>query len=286
MAILIVFGGIILISLVIIIPCAILLAILNIPEGNKANEKVINKKNSRVNSNLNYNVALNSLFINDKEKGKLGEKIVASELEKINGDKKILNDIMINDQGKSRQIDHIAITEYGVFVIETKNYAGSIYGNEKSYEWKQYLRRKEFKMLNPVHQNYAHYQIVKKAIYDESIYVEPIVVFTDRCKLMVNTTSKVTYSSMLVSYINNKPKVLSKEKIDEIYKNIIEEKITNEEQIKDHEYNVKKYIEYKERNIEKGICPRCGEKLVIKNSENGQFYGCSAFPTCNFIKNI
>lgn len=69
-----------------------------------------------------------------KYKGKVGEKIVAEDLEKIDGYKHIINNVMINDNGKSRQIDHIAITEYGVFVIETKNYAGTIYGKETSTE--------------------------------------------------------------------------------------------------------------------------------------------------------
>ena len=72
-------------------------------------------------------------------KGKTGEKLVAERLEIIDGYKHILNDIMLNDNGKSRQIDHIAITEYGVYIIETKNYAGTIYGRETSNEWQQYL---------------------------------------------------------------------------------------------------------------------------------------------------
>lgn len=49
-------------------------------------------------------------------KGKTGEKLVAERLEIIDGYKHILNDIMLNDNGKSRQIDHIAITEYGVYI--------------------------------------------------------------------------------------------------------------------------------------------------------------------------
>lgn len=49
-------------------------------------------------------------------KGKSGEKLVAERLEIIDGHKHIINNIMINDNGKSRQIDHIAITKYGVFI--------------------------------------------------------------------------------------------------------------------------------------------------------------------------
>ncbi len=28
------------------------------------------------------------------------------------------------------------------------------------------------------------------------------------------------------------------------------------------------------------ICPRCGEKLVLRNGKNGIFYGCKRFPKC------
>ena len=75
----------------------------------------------------------------EEYKGKIGEKETAIYLSKIEGNKQIINNITLNDNGKTRQIDHIAITETGVFVIETKNFSGQIYGRENSKEWKQYL---------------------------------------------------------------------------------------------------------------------------------------------------
>ncbi|MEK3876475.1 topoisomerase DNA-binding C4 zinc finger domain-containing protein [Paenibacillus sp. FSL M7-0420] len=33
-------------------------------------------------------------------------------------------------------------------------------------------------------------------------------------------------------------------------------------------------------------CPKCGSKLVLRNSSKGQFYGCSSFPKCRHIKPI
>ena len=36
---------------------------------------------------------------------------------------KVLNDVMVRTQnGKTSQIDHIVVSAYGIFVIETKNY--------------------------------------------------------------------------------------------------------------------------------------------------------------------
>lgn len=193
---------------------------------------------------------------------------------------------MINDQGKSRQIDHIAITEYGVFVIETKNYSGYISGKENLEEWTQYLGGKKYPLKNPIYQNYGHYKIVKNVIFDEKIYIEPIVIFIDGCKVNVATHNKVMFASMIVKYIQRKPKVLSQSKINELYDIIMENRITNEEAIQNHDFNVKKYIEYKDKIVNSGICPRCESKLVLRNSKNGSFYECSSFPKCRFIKSI
>ncbi len=221
-----------------------------------------------------------------KFKGEEGEKAVARHLEMIDGHKYIFNNIMINDNGKSRQIDHIAVTEYGVYVIETKNYSGKILGKETSENWIQYLGNKQYRFKNPIHQNYGHTEIVKKILKDTTNQIFSIVVFCARCKLKVKTFSPVIYHTEVEKFITNNPKVLEKEKIEEINKIITENKIVNEETIKDHNYNVKKYVEYKNQKAEKGICPRCGGKLLMRNSKSGQFYGCSNFPKCRYTKSI
>lgn len=219
-------------------------------------------------------------------KGKCGEEIVKKQLESMSGYKYIINNIMINDNGKSRQIDHIAITEHGVFVIETKNYAGTIYGREKSTEWKQYLNQKCFNFKNPIHQNYGHTEIVKKVLEGETDKIYSIVAFTRRCRLKVDAQSTVLYDSQLNNFIKSKEKVLNYIDIDNIYKIIMENGITNQEAIRNHNYNVKHYIEYKNSISNEGKCPRCGRDLIRRKGKRGEFYGCSNYPKCRYTKNI
>ena len=219
-------------------------------------------------------------------KGKCGEKIVKKQLENISGYKYIINNIMINDNGKSRQIDHIAITEHGVFVLETKNYGGIIYGKEKSTEWKQYLNQKCFNFKNPIHQNYGHAEIVKKVLEAVTDKVYPIVVFTRRCKLKIDIQSTVLYDNQLSTFIKSKENILSYADIDNIYKTIMENAITNEEAIKNHNYNVKHYIQYKDSISNIGKCPRCGSNLKRRKGKRGEFLGCSNYPKCMYTKNI
>ena len=66
-----------------------------------------------------------------KIKGYLGEKAVSNRLSKLDQSKyKVINNLMLQVGNKTTQIDHIVVSNYGIFVIETKNYMGWIIGNE------------------------------------------------------------------------------------------------------------------------------------------------------------
>lgn len=57
---------------------------------------------------------------------------------------------------KSTQIDHVIISLYGIFCIETKSHQGNIYGSFKRKYWKQYLGNKSYEVYNPIRQNNHH----------------------------------------------------------------------------------------------------------------------------------
>ena len=65
--------------------------------------------------------------------------------------------------GGSTQIDHIIVSVYGIFVIETKNYKGWIYGSEKQKQWTQsFPNGSKFKFQNPLRQK-------KRGIRDKDV---------------------------------------------------------------------------------------------------------------------
>ena len=103
--------------------------------------------------------------------GKAGEKRVARKLDWLPKEYIVLNDIMLPTQYGTTQIDHIVVAPYGIFVIETKNYKGWIFGHENSEEWKQSLLGKkrfwgwsseQHKFRNPIRQNQAHTRTIKR----------------------------------------------------------------------------------------------------------------------------
>ena len=86
-----------------------------------------------------------------KIRGFFGEFWVKLELKRLPKDKFIiLNDIMIKDDNGTHQIDHLVLSEFGIFVIEMKNYYGGIAGNENQEYWFEYIKKKRYKFDNPI----------------------------------------------------------------------------------------------------------------------------------------
>jgi len=71
-------------------------------------------------------------------KGWLGEKTVSLYLHMLpQTEYAVMNDVILSTDTGTTQIDHVVVSFYGIFVIETKNYKGWIYGNEDSEQWTQ-----------------------------------------------------------------------------------------------------------------------------------------------------
>ena len=80
-----------------------------------------------------------SWYNSPKQKGTRGEKYVSNILTKLPNEYIVLNDLIYNTVHGTTQVDHVIISKYGVFVIETKNYRGNIYGNDNMKEWTQII---------------------------------------------------------------------------------------------------------------------------------------------------
>ena len=86
-----------------------------------------------------------------------GEFWVKRELKKLSDEYLVINDIMIKTKdGSTHQIDHVVISKYGIFVIETKQYNGYIKGNDYAKRWLIKNGKKKIYVNNPLHQNYGH----------------------------------------------------------------------------------------------------------------------------------
>ncbi len=152
-----------------------------------------------------------------KRKGELGEYKIDIQLDQLPKEYKYLSDILIkNPKGKSgySQIDHVVITTYGIFVIETKNYQGTVYGGKNRKTWSV---NGKFKMMNPFIQNYGHIQAIKDILdkkYQE-LFIS-MVSFTKRCTFKIDeldfrkigSNELIVYDVELSDYIHRKVSVL------------------------------------------------------------------------------
>ena len=224
-----------------------------------------------------------------KLKGKKGEKRVAQILSELPQDKYIvLNDILLDTDKGTSQIDHVILSIYGIFVIETKNYKGWILGGEKSDMWIKNVYGKKYEFHNPLKQNYGHKKQLQKYLYlpsDKNII--SIIAFSNLAEIKVQTTSNVVNFRNLISCISTyNTRLFSKEEILKFYDLLKIKQNYSKETEELHIKTIQEKIKKEDEKISEKICPRCGGTLVTRTGKYGVFYGCSNFPRCRFTKKI
>lgn len=122
-----------------------------------------------------------SYSTNTKEsRGTFGEMIVASIFDhRFYGEEEhyIVNDVIFETpDGKTHQIDHIAIYKTGIFCIETKNIEGLILGHPNAKTWKIYCGKEPYDIFNPILQNRKHVAVLSEFI-ERKYDVHSIIVF-------------------------------------------------------------------------------------------------------------
>jgi len=221
-----------------------------------------------------------------KIKGKRGESRVFHILKKLPDEYCLLNDIMLKTKnGRTMQIDHIVVSPYGIFVIETKNYQGIIIGNGNSDEWRQNIWGNEYQLYNPEMQNLSHIYVLKQILpYTTHKNIHSIVVFMSKAGLnLCNIKESVIYSDELIGEITRyRDVVLSDDDIKEINSILLASDIEDEDARKEHNAEVRQAKNRRNEKVADGICPLCGGRLVLRQGRYGSFYGCSNYPKCKF----
>ena len=211
-------------------------------------------------------------------RGKRGENRVSWEIGgTFENEQYVINDLILMRDGKSSQIDHIVINPRGIFVIETKNYSGEIYGSESEREWTQVLQygKVKNKFYNPIKQNATHVYNVKQIVGELPIH--SLVVFVQNNTYHIEADNVIPLSSLRAA-LQSGETVLTMEQMKTAYNLLLSNK--SGISTKQHVMNIRT----QQRNLKRGICPRCGGNLVLRNGKYGEFWGCSNYPKCKFIK--
>ena len=116
----------------------------------------------------------------------------------------LLNNVTLKLENGTTQIDHVLVSRFGVFVIETKHYKGWIFGDEKSREWTQVIWGRKYRFQNPLHQNYRHLKAVQALLdFLPAEQVFGMVVFTGDAEFKTNQPKSVHSLSTLLSHLRS-----------------------------------------------------------------------------------
>ena len=219
-------------------------------------------------------------------KGKRGERKIASLLESLAANKEayVINDVIVaTDDGNTSQIDHVLFARGGIFVIETKNYSGRIYGSDNQLQWTQVLAygKTKNKFYNPVKQNQTHIYRLKEILGKQFPFISCVVFL--RADISYSESNYLFTPRQLKYFLKQEAfkEKISNDDVVDAYNKIKEYKDKPVQTTKEHV----KEIKQTQKDIKKLICPRCGGQLILRHSNDGHmFYGCSNYPKCTFTK--
>lgn len=222
-------------------------------------------------------------------KGVLGELLVklAAKLRLPADSYRPIHNVTLPTADGSTQIDHIFVSRFGIFVVETKNMKGWIFGGEHQAQWTQRIFKKSFRFQNPLRQNYKHVKTLESALDVSPEIIHSVVVFAGESTFKSPMPANVTSGGGYIGYIKSfREVVLSDAQVDSIVARIQAGRLepswaTNH-----------RHMQQLEARKDPGAarnCPKCGDSMVLRTATRGanvgkQFWGCSGFPGCRVIQ--
>lgn len=224
-------------------------------------------------------------------KGWFGEQLVRS-LAHFQLDRQVyrrLHDVTLITPDGTTQIDHVFVSPFGIFVLETKNMSGWIFGGEKQAQWTQQIYKKRFQFQNPAHQNYKHLKALQAVLGIGPEYVHSVIVFVGPSTFKTRMPANVIRGRGWVRYIKSfQQTAFSEAQVTAMLDTLQAGRLaptlaTRREHVQ----------RLKQRNDPSASrqCPRCGSALVVRTFKSGprvgqQFWGCSTFPKCRTMQPI
>jgi ribosomal protein L37AE/L43A len=199
----------------------------------------------------------------------------------------LIKNVTLPTMDGTTQIDHIIVSVYGVFVVETKNLRGWIFGTPNQRTWTQKIYRHTNKFQNPLHQNYKHTKTLQALLGLEENQVHSVIVFIGESEFKTPMPDNVTYGMGYVRYITTKTQpVLSPKQVIEITQAIESGRLART--FKNHREHVKHVQSIVAEKQNKQRCPKCGSDMVLRQTRKGEnkgqsFWGCSTYPKCRSV---
>ena len=194
------------------------------------------------------------------------------------------HDVIIPAKNGTTQIDHILVSPYGLFIVETKNKNGWIFGSGDQPKWTQSIYGKKYSFQNPLRQTFRQKKVLSKYLELNESTIHTIVFFVGDCRFKTHLPDNVI-NSRLGKYIKQfQDRILAPQEIDRIVgkleRHVSESSLTNRDHVRS----------LRERHSSTTVCPKCGSNLVERTARKGpnagsKFLGCENYPRCRFTRN-
>jgi hypothetical protein len=258
-------------------------------------------------------------------KGKLGETTVRSALFlNLSSEYSVYHNVTLRTTNGTTQIDHVIVSPYGIFCVETKHMKGWIYGSERQKQWTQVIYQKKTRFQNPLRQNYKHTETLRTLLHLPKDKVHSVVAFTGDATLKTDMPSNVGSTKACLTFIKRKQRrVFSTEEVnriqeviesgrleptrathrlhvqnlrnqgtDGLYKPLVPDQMDDDAYIPlvpDDEDTYIPLVPDEEDILP--TCPKCGAPMKRRTARKGpnsgsKFWGCSTFPKCRYTQPI
>ena len=151
---------------------------------------------------------------------------------------RLINNVTLPTDSGTTQIDHIIVSRYGVFVVETKNMKGWIFGSAQQKQWTQKIYSRSHRFQNPLHQNYKHLKTLQQLLDLTDKQIHSVVVFVGDSTFKTPMPTNVTQGGGYLRYIKSfSEAVLNTVQVEDIIQQIESERVvpgfgTNREHVR------------------------------------------------------
>jgi hypothetical protein len=116
----------------------------------------------------------------------------------------LFNHLTLKHKGKTTQVDHILVSRFGVFVIETKDYSGWIFGDANHTSWTQVTFNDKYQFQNPIHQNFRHVEAIQERLdFLPKSTIQSLVVFVGNAEFKTDMPEGVFTLAKLITHLRS-----------------------------------------------------------------------------------
>jgi hypothetical protein len=113
----------------------------------------------------------------------------------------VFNNVSLDTGSRTTQIDHVVVSPYGIFVIETRHLYGWIAGSVNDHVWTRTLLRFSRRLQNPIRQNQAHIRALQGLLGVDSAKFHSLLVMTGGARFASAMPVNVTTMGGLLPFI-------------------------------------------------------------------------------------